>query len=426
MTYLISCFWFTLELIYFYLFYSAFLPRKGSKWRILIAFVLVFAVTSSYMNTELISVIRIIISVFLYLAVISVLFDGSWSRRIFITLLAFIINSTVDAIFSYGISALLGLSLEEFVWRKIFYVATVSMGKVFSVFLAWIIWRYQLFLDFHAIEKKWLILSLLFPMESLVMLIIVFQNYKGSSDLSVGAVILAVFLMLASVAILYLINVMEKSTKNARETALMQQQMEIQTDSILALEKSYRSLRKATHDFRNQLQTIHDLLTNDQAQDALTYVQQLQGMQTTRVLAVNSHHPIIDAILNHKYQSAQEAGIDVQFQVSDLSIVKLSTESLVVLLTNLLDNAIEACNRLEDNRMIQCRFFAAEHIYLAVRNTSNPVVITDNHIPTSKEPGEDHGYGLARIQHILKQLNAEYTFHYENGWFEFVAEISNM
>ena len=423
MTFLISWFWIALEAVYFYLFYSAFLPRKGSKRRILYATLLIFAVTSTYMNTELISILRILISVFMYLAVISLLFDGSWSRRIFITILAFIINSTVDAVFSYGISALLGLSLEELVWRKIFYVATVSMGKLFSVFLAWILRRYQLFRDFQAIEKKWLMLSLFFPLGSLAMLLVVFQSYKDSSDLSVGAVILSVFLMGASIAILYLINVMEKSTKNARETALMQQQMEIQTSSILALEKSYCAQRNVPHDFRNQIQTIHVLLPRDQIKDALEYVRQLQGMQTTRVLAVNSHHPIIDAILNHKYQYAQEQGIDVYIQVNDLSVVTLSTDILVVLLTNLLDNAIEACGRLEHDRVIQCRFFATDSIYLSIRNTSVPVIITDNHISTIKVPKEDHGYGLARVQHILKELNAEYTFNYEDGWFAFVTEI---
>lgn len=216
---------------------------------------------------------------------------------------------------------------------------------------------------------------------------------------------------------------MEKSTKSAQETALLKQQMEIQTDSILALEKSYRVQRKATHDFRNQLQTINDLLVNGESDAALDYVQQLQGMQTTRIFSVNSHHAIIDAILNHKYQIAQEQGIDVQVRVNDLSGVSLGTDVLVVLLTNLLDNAIEACSQLPHDRIIQCRIIATDSIYLSIRNTSNPVTITDNCIPSSKVPREDHGYGLSRIQYILNQLNAEFAFTYEDGWFEFVSEI---
>lgn len=426
MEYLISNFWFCLELIYSYLFWGAFFSKKATKWRFILVSFFLLLITFTYTNIGLNPVLKILLSLLLCLTAISLLYDGSWSRRIFVVILTSMVNGIIDTAFTYGFSAFLGLSLNEFVWRKVFYVTTVTIGKLFSIFLAWILQRYRLFRDFQSIEKKWLLLSLFFPVVSFAMQIAVFDGYRGDSDLSSRALLFSGVLALANIAIIYLINVMEKSTKNAHETALMQQQMEIQTDSILALEKSYRAQRKATHDFRNQLQTIHDLLKNGQSNEALEYVQQLQGMQTTRVLAVNSHHAIIDAILNHKYQSAREQGIDVQIQVNDLSVVSLNTDTLVVLLTNLLDNAIEACNRLDTNRVIQCRFFATDTIYLSIRNSSMPVVITDKHIPSSKEPKEEHGYGLARVQHILKQLNAEFTFNYENGWFEFVAEIPHI
>jgi sensor histidine kinase regulating citrate/malate metabolism len=50
-------------------------------------------------------------------------------------------------------------------------------------------------------------------------------------------------------------------------------------------------------------------------------------------------------------------------------------------------------------------------------------VITDGTIQTTKEPKEEHGFGLANVCRILDQLGAEYTFSYENGTFQFVAEI---
>ncbi len=140
-------------------------------------------------------------------------------------------------------------------------------------------------------------------------------------------------------------------------------------------------------------------------------------------MTVNSHHPIIDAVLNYKYQTAKEYGIDFQIQVNDLSQISIRTDELVVLLSNLLDNAIEACCRLEGRRVIQCSILLNETLFLSVRNTSNPVTIIGDTIPTSKTPKEEHGFGLSRIQLILNQLSAEYTFAYENGWFEFVVEF---
>ena len=238
-----------------------------------------------------------------------------------------------------------------------------------------------------------------------------------------GAVVFSIVLAAANVAIIYLIGVMENNTKQLQENALLHQQMDIQTDSIVALERSYRDQRKATHEYKNQLQTIYDLLENEKVADAKAYVGHLQEMQTTRIFIVNSRHPIIDAVLNHKYQTAKEHEIDFQIQVNDLSQISIGTDELVVLLSNLLDNAIEACCRMEGHRAIKCSILYDGALFLSVRNTSNPVTFVGDTIPTSKTPKEEHGFGLSRIQLILKQLKAEFTFSYENGWFEFVTEI---
>ena len=55
-----------------------------------------------------------------------------------------------------------------------------------------------------------------------------------------------------------------KNEKEVREASLLRQQTEIQTESILALEKNYRAQRKSVHEYKHQLQTIHDLLESGQ------------------------------------------------------------------------------------------------------------------------------------------------------------------
>lgn len=60
---------------------------------------------------------------------------------------------------------------------------------------------------------------------------------------------------------------------------------------------------------------------------------------------------------------------------------------------------------------------------MSIKNTSVPVKFIGNTLPTSKEPKEDHGYGIPRIQYILDQLRAEYVFDFADGWFTFASEI---
>ena len=178
-----------------------------------------------------------------------------------------------------------------------------------------------------------------------------------------------------------------------------------------------------THEFRNQLQTINDLLCGGKYEDVQNYLHQIQDAQVTRVLAVKTCHPIMDAILNQKYQLAVENKIDIQIQVNDLSRIGIPTNSLVVLFSNLLDNAIEACQRLPDHRAIRCSIIASDVLYISIRNTSQSVQISDGLIQTAKASKAEHGFGLLSIKRILEEQHAEYAFQYENGWFHFVAEI---
>lgn len=377
----------------------------------------------AYMNVGLAQTAKTLLSFSTYVALSFLLNKGKWYQHIIVALLATGVIGIVDTAFLYGFSAIMNISLTELVWKKLLYVTIVSTGKLFSIFIAWIISQFFKNKSIRPMQGKWLLLSLLFPASSNAMLLMIFQNFQDEADISESVVFFCCILAVANIAILYLISVIEKSTEDLKETALLNQQMDIQTEHILALEKSYRAQRQVTHDFRNQLQTISDLLAMGELNAAKDYIQQLQGQQTTRIFTVNSHHPIIDAVLNHKYQTAKEHGIDIQVQVNDLSHVMIDPDRLIVLLSNLLDNAIEGCCRVEGQRTLMCSLVAEESLLISVRNSSVPVKIVNNMIPTSKASKEEHGYGLSRIKYILNQLNAEYAFDYEAGWFAFVAEI---
>ena len=110
-------------------------------------------------------------------------------------------------------------------------------------------------------------------------------------------------------------------------------------------------------------------------------------------------------------------------QVNDLSAVSIQTDYLVVVLSNLIDNAIEACLCLQNDREMICSLVASDRLYLSIRNTSEPVNIEDGHIKTTKENNHEHGYGIPAVRYILDKMNAEYTYDYQDGWFQFVAEL---
>lgn len=314
-----------------------------------------------------------------------------------------------------------GLSVREMLGRIRFYLVLSTAGQLLALLPAWLFYRY--FARRKKPQRKWLALALLFPTLSLLMLLVVFWMNIGRNDLSESTFWFCCVLETLNCAVAVLISGMEKSTLRNQEMALLHKQLQIQTESILSLEKSYRAQRQATHEFRSQLQTIHGLLENGGADTAKDYVRQLLDDRSVRIFSVHSGHPIVDAVVQQKHQTAREKGIEMTFQVSDLGGLKLNTNQIVVLLSNLLDNAIEGCLRCTGERRIECSMILEESLFLAVRNTAPPVVITGKTIPTTKEPKEEHGFGLLTIRHILEENGGEYHLAYRDGWFEFAAEL---
>lgn len=230
-------------------------------------------------------------------------------------------------------------------------------------------------------------------------------------------------LPLLLVLILRLFSAAKPESRKETESMLLRQHMEMQQESMRVLEQNFRIQRKSTHEFEHHMQVLRDLLARDQVDAAREYLDRLKKNRSIRLTHVSSNHPVIDVILNQKYQTALENGIKMQIRVNDLSSVEIPSDALVVVLTNLLDNAIEGCRRIDGHREILCSILYDDGLYISIRNTSLPVEIIDGKIPTSKQGSLHHGFGLLSVTYALDNLDGEYTFGYDEGWFHFAAEV---
>lgn len=420
---LLSVLWTSMELISVYFFWRAFFPPRVSRKQYIIAMVALLVFFMAYFSMEISQEWRIVIVLLSYVAVSLWVNQGKLHWHILIALLAYCFGMAMNNIFTYGACALLGIPLEVLVWRKYLFTVVVTTGRLAAIFLAWYIGHLWGNRKTSVLRGKWLLFTLLLLTVSAAMLYIVSLKFQNTEGISVEVAAFSATLFIVNVAFFYLVDSLARSTEQLKETALLNQQLEIQTEQILALEKSYQVQRRTTHDFRNQLQTISGLLSIGKPDEAEAYTRELLGQHTVRIFAVNSGHPVIDAVLNHKYQLCKAQDIDVQLQVNDLSQVNLPTDMLVVLLSNLLDNAIEGCCRLGGKRQIFISLIAEETLFLSIRNTSLPVTIQNGRIPTSKANKNAHGYGLGRIQYILDKFGGEYNFAYKDGWFVYAAEV---
>lgn len=412
-----------IEMAYFLVLgYAFFHPRFSKKVAVLLYLILGVTLCLLLYSFEN-QTIRQTVSYLFYILLSYAFFKGNIFRHILIVVISFVFAGIFDTVFLHSSCAILQVSPSVLIWRKLEYSATFTIGKLLLLLFSWFIFRIRARDNIQRIRAKWLLLTAIFPIVSLIMLFTVYCSYQNMSDISIGAFIFSLGLAVANIAILYMIHKMELETQREQEIQLLNQQMTIQTESIVSLERSYRAQRQATHEFQHHLQTISELASGNQDDALHEYLQELLHNQSRRILCVNSGHPIVDAVINQKYQLAQELDIDMQIQVNDLSGIQIKLEELTVLLSNLLENALEACRKLPHDRVVQIHLLAGDALFLSVRNTTEPVHIVDDMIPTTKTQKEAHGYGLPNIKRILQGLQGEFTMQYADGWFDFAAEI---
>lgn len=239
----------------------------------------------------------------------------------------------------------------------------------------------------------------------------------------------ALFLTSIQVAALFLVSWMEQNAHFREEALSLQTKAKAQQENIDALSAAYAQQRKLTHDFHAHLDLLAAFLNReDGTENARNYIRNLQKTTITRLLLVSTKNTSMDALLNQKALLAKKRNIDIQFMVNDLSPLKLSIVDLTVIISNIFDNAIEACEKLpEEERQIRVQvLLEEEELFFSVHNRSLPVSIQPGQLPPStKENPTLHGYGLENVRSILKKYKAVYTMEYQEGWVYFATELPN-
>ena len=70
---------------------------------------------------------------------------------------------------------------------------------------------------------------------------------------------------------------------------------------------------------------------------------------------VDVNNTILNVVLSQKYRMARNENISMIFQVNSLADLWIEDTDMVIIVSNLLDNAIEACRKLRDNKVIRLK-----------------------------------------------------------------------
>lgn len=225
----------------------------------------------------------------------------------------------------------------------------------------------------------------------------------------------------------YLVQDILKREMQIRKDNLFRERVQNEMVMYRSVSENYDMQRRRAHEFKNQLFCIADLARTGKYQELNHYLKEYEEEFRRSTDMIDTNHAIVNAIINSKYEEGKKKGIVFVFQVNDLAGIRLKDEDVVIILSNLLNNAMEACEQCEGEKLIKLKFVKEkEHLIIATANHyKHQLKQVNGQYQTTKEEKELHGFGISNIIAAVEKYEGSYVICTEGLKFKFTIMIPN-
>ncbi|MBQ2981397.1 MAG: GHKL domain-containing protein [Lachnospiraceae bacterium] len=212
-------------------------------------------------------------------------------------------------------------------------------------------------------------------------------------------VIIGMLFQLGTVFLLYSAN-----SVYAENDALMKKYINDQKKHYEYLEMREEQTKKFRHDVRNHMQMLYYLYKNEQYEEIDKYLELLNVRIEDFANSLTVNNSIVDAIINKFYTEAMAKGIDLRVKGKLPAICNIDAYDLCTVFSNVLSNAVEAVEKIENKEIfLECRYTDEEIIVIERNMFKNIGQFKGNELFTIKEDKERHGFGINNIKDAVKR-----------------------
>lgn len=229
------------------------------------------------------------------------------------------------------------------------------------------------------------------------------------------------------VVLIFLILCMERWYQRAIKEAVGETE-ETYQDELRSVICSMRSIR---HDFVNHMQVLYGLIECGYYPKARDYVQSLLKETKLLDLTVRFANPALMVLLHTKWEQAKSKQIVMQFEECSDPIDNIPSIDLIKILSNLIDNAIEAAELADGEKRVSIYFCCdEEHVIFRVENTGPEITpeqrarIFENGYTTKTEKKcGGRGTGLTIVDSVVHKYKGKIEVWSERGITRFTVRL---
>ena len=407
-----------------FLFHSVMTPKYKKNW-IPIIFSFIFASTLFLINHITISFTVIFLFTLVFISYNVIVMKDQIGAKIFwpcyCVILFNLIDSLSTAIIHYFISPTvwnISSSVIPVASRERFIDMIVSRILIAAIL---VFTCKKKFLPINLDCYIWLILCGVLFCSGVSVSILLEYIYKYNIQ-NYWVFLVIFFILLVCVLSFVLLNIFSKQSDDISKLKIKSAKAEMNKKFAKQAVSAYYSLKKWKHDSHNHIEAINQMAKKGETNKIVQYIDSLEQHFDSDCFLVATGNSYIDAIVNSKLQHARANNIKFSIKLEIPNLEEMDNFDICSLIGNLLDNAIEANQKIENinDRYINFQIqFSSPFCLIHCDNAicERPKEIKKHLISTKS--GEGHGIGITQIKDITKKYDGIYQYSFNSKTFTF-------
>ena len=361
---------------------------------------------------------------------------GGFAVILFLFSLLYLKNSTFEkfiiAVISCTLFYLINLPILyifSYLFSKSAYDMTVATGteRIIILFLTKMLYFVvtQLIVFFRQKQAflfkrdEWILVSSSFTITFIIAFFLYSLSIELWNQLYIFIAIVVLLIALDVVAFKFMIKINQKNTEQT-ENELLKLSLKQQSEMIEKIKVQYDNLSEMRHDYVHELAYIQGVLEDKNYIKLEAYIKErLSSEKLKGYNYIFTSNKVIDSVINYKFSIAERKGISVVCTLT-ADIPEAFERDISIILSNLLDNAIEASEKLKDVKpeIILNIFEKSDYYSILIKNRiADSVISVNRQLHTTKADKQHHGYGLKTVRVLADSHNGMVDIYEKDGFF---------
>lgn len=308
-------------------------------------------------------------------------------------------------------------SIYTLINEPILKVKTILLSKILLLTCFTILKYFRLSLEF---EQKDLALVGIPILSNIVIILVVFEH---DFNQNIFKFVLIIILMIVSRKIsLITISKILQCDKLKLENELVNERIKTNSKSYENINEIHNKLRYVYHDLKNHIMCIKNFNTKE---EIISYINNLELQISDFENFRNTGNGTLDIILGEKTSICKKHNIEFEDNINISKLKCIQDTDICAIFANALDNAIEAClkidNEIEKRIEVKATYINGFAIIKFTNTKVNVIKFSDKRIQTNKCDKKMHGIGISSIKYIASKYNGEVIINYSDN--EFILKI---